>query len=98
LKDTGAKFNIFEKDGREYIKTLKTGKLIAQDIDTRTYPGFPTDLQSFYAVLMTQAEGESHIFETIFEGRFASIEELQLLRAKTQILNPHEFIVKAQQS
>jgi len=93
LEDAGAKFKIFEKEGKEYIKTLKHGLLKACDIDTRTYPGFPTDLQAFYAVLMTQAEGETHIFETIFEGRFSSIEELNLLRAKTEILNPHEFVV-----
>lgn len=93
LSDAGAKFDIFSKNGQEYIKTKRHGQLIAQNIDTRTYPGFPTDLQSFYAVLMTQAKGVSNIFETIFEGRFASIEELQLLRAKTSILNPHEFTV-----
>jgi UDP-N-acetylglucosamine 1-carboxyvinyltransferase len=93
LKNIGAKFEIEQRGGQEYIKTLKHGKLTAEDIDTRPYPGFPTDLQSFYAVLMTQAEGRSHIFETMFEGRFASIEELQILRGQTQILNPHEFIV-----
>ncbi|MFA6963652.1 MAG: UDP-N-acetylglucosamine 1-carboxyvinyltransferase [Patescibacteria group bacterium] len=93
LKDVGAKFKIITREGKSYIQTEKHGKLIAQDIDTRTYPGFPTDLQSFYAVLMTQAEGRSRIFETIYEGRFASVEELQLLRGKTLILNPHEFVV-----
>jgi len=93
LRNIGAKFEIIKKNGAEYLKTLKHGKLIAEDIDTRPYPGFPTDLQSFYAVLMTQAEGRSRIFETMFEGRFASIEELQILHGQTQVLNPHEFIV-----
>lgn len=93
LEDVGAKFEIFKKGGKEFIRTLKHKKMVAQDIDTRPYPGFPTDLQSFYAVLMTQAEGRSRIFETMFEGRFASVEELQLLRAKTLVLNPHEFVV-----
>jgi len=93
LENIGAKFEITVREGKEYIKTLKHEKLIAEDIDTRPYPGFPTDLQSFYAVLMTQAEGRSRIFETMFEGRFASIEELQILQAKTEIVNPHEFIV-----
>jgi len=93
LEDVGAKFEVIHKNGADFIQTQTRGKLKAADIDTRTYPGFPTDLQSFYAVLMTQAEGRSRIFETIFEGRFSSIEELQLLRAKTLVLNPHEFVV-----
>jgi UDP-N-acetylglucosamine 1-carboxyvinyltransferase len=94
LTDAGAKFEIITKDGKEYIKTLPHQGLTAESIDTRPYPGFPTDLQSFYAVLMTQAKGESHIFETMFEGRFAYLEELKLLRADAQILNPHEFMIK----
>jgi UDP-N-acetylglucosamine 1-carboxyvinyltransferase len=93
LKDVGASFKVVEKNGQEYVETYKHEGLIASDIDTRTYPGFSTDLQSFYAVLMTQAKGTSNIFETMFEGRFASIEELQLLHANTEILNPHEFVV-----
>ena len=94
LADIGAKFEIIEKNGKEYIKTKKHGDLIAQDIDTRTYPGFATDLQSPYAVLMTQAKGEARIFETIFEGRFAYLEQLKLLRGNAEVLNPHEFMIK----
>jgi UDP-N-acetylglucosamine 1-carboxyvinyltransferase len=94
LTDTGAKFEIISKNGREYIRTKHHGDLVAQDIDTRTYPGFATDLQSPYAVLMTQAKGESRIFETIFEGRFSYLEQLKLLRADAEVLNPHEFVIK----
>jgi UDP-N-acetylglucosamine 1-carboxyvinyltransferase len=93
LEDAGAKFEIIQKDGFEYIKTKKHNELIAQSIDTRPYPGFPTDLQSPYAVLATQFKGETHIFETMFEGRFAYLEELKLLRAKAYILNPHEIMI-----
>lgn len=89
LKYSGANFDIFEKDGQEYIKTQKHGQLKAQDIDTRTYPGFPTDLQSPYVVLMTQAQGECTIFETIFEGRFLFLDEIKIMGAKTEILSPH---------
>ncbi|MFA7254199.1 MAG: UDP-N-acetylglucosamine 1-carboxyvinyltransferase [Patescibacteria group bacterium] len=94
LEDAGARFKIIEKDGKTFIKTQKHHGLSAVSLDTRPYPGFPTDLQSPYAVLMTQAKGESTIFETMFEGRFAYLEELKVLRAKVQILNPHEFTVK----
>jgi len=93
LDDAGAKFEIIAKDGEEFIRTKKHAGLISQNIDTRPYPGFPTDLQSPYAVLMTQAKGESHIFETMFEGRFAYLEELKLLGGNSLILNPHEFSI-----
>lgn len=89
LEAAGAKFEVVEKEGSKYFKTYKHGDLKAQDIDTRTYPGFPTDLQSPFAVLMTQAEGKSRIFETLFEGRFLYLSELEKMGAKDQILSPH---------
>lgn len=93
LDNAGARFEIIDKNGRSYIKTKKHADLIAQSIDTRPYPGFPTDLQSPYAVLMTQAKGETQIFETIFEGRFRYLEELKLMRANLEIQNPRTFVI-----
>lgn len=58
-------------------------------IDTRPYPGFPTDLQSPMAVLLTQASGTSRIFETLFESRFNYTKELAKMGADITILNPH---------
>ena len=89
LEIAGAKFEIIYQNKQAYIKTGKRGELTATSIDTRTYPGFPTDLQSPYAVLMTQAKGKSQIFETLFEGRFLYIDELRRLGAKINILSPH---------
>ena len=85
----GAKFKIFDKNGGTFIKTEKRGELTATGLDTRTYPGFPTDLQSPYAVLMTQANGKSQIFETLFEGRFLYLDELKMMNAKAEVLSPH---------
>jgi len=93
LKDAGAKFEIIKKDGKEYVKTLKHGKLISQDIDPRPYPGFATDLQPQYAVLMTQAEGRTEIFDTMFEGRFKYLEELKFMKANVEILNPNKAVI-----
>ncbi len=61
--------------------------------ETRTYPGFPTDLQSIFGTLLTQANGVSKIFETLYEGRFNYLSELENLWAKIEILNPHEAMV-----
>lgn len=47
--------------------------LIATDIETCGYPGFPTDLQQPFVTLLTQATGESHVSEKIYENRFMNI-------------------------
>jgi UDP-N-acetylglucosamine 1-carboxyvinyltransferase len=51
------------------------------DIRTQTYPGFPTDMQAQFMVLMSIAEGQSIITETIFENRFIHVSELRRLGA-----------------
>jgi UDP-N-acetylglucosamine 1-carboxyvinyltransferase len=48
-------------------------------------PRFPTDMQAQYMALMTQAEGTSHITETIFENRFLHASEMQRMGARIQI-------------
>jgi len=61
-------------------------------IDTRPYPGFPTDLQSPFAVLLTQAKGRSKIFETLFESRFDYTKWLIKMGAKIEVTNP--FVIE----
>ncbi|MDB5417487.1 MAG: UDP-N-acetylglucosamine 1-carboxyvinyltransferase [Phenylobacterium sp.] len=56
-------------------------RLRAVEIDTAPYPGFATDLQAQFMALMTLAEGESVIRETIFENRFMHAPELSRLGA-----------------
>ncbi len=51
-------------------------RLQATDVVTQVFPGFPTDLQAQFMALMTMAEGESEITETIFENRFMHVQEL----------------------
>ncbi len=60
----------------QYINTLKATK-----IETAPHPGFMTDWQPPWAVLMTQAKGKSIIVERIFENRFIYVEELKKLGA-----------------
>ena len=94
LQDAGANFEIISRGGKEYVKTLAHGKLTAQDIDPRPYPGFPTDLQPQYAVLITQAEGRTEIFDTLFDGRFRYLEELRLMKVKAEVLNPNRIVIQ----
>lgn len=71
----------------------KSTHLKSVNIDTRTYPGFPTDLQSPFAVLLTQAEGVGQIFETLYEGRFNYLKELASMGASVSIQSPHIFLI-----
>lgn len=65
----------------------------ATDIKTHEYPGFPTDLQAPMAVFLTQATGQSLIFETIFEGRLLYTEQLASMGANISMCDPHRAIV-----
>ncbi|HEY3811643.1 MAG TPA: UDP-N-acetylglucosamine 1-carboxyvinyltransferase, partial [Caulobacteraceae bacterium] len=56
-------------------------RLRAVDIETDPYPGLATDVQAQFMALMTMAEGESVIRETIFENRFMHVSELSRLGA-----------------
>lgn len=83
------------------IETKKTeiivrapSKIRAVDVKTHEYPGFPTDLQAPMTVLLTQAEGESKVFETIFEGRLNYTESLSAMGASISMMDPHRVIVR----
>jgi UDP-N-acetylglucosamine 1-carboxyvinyltransferase len=55
------------------------------EIETGVYPGFATDLQAQFMALMTLADGESVIKETIFENRFMHAPELSRLGADISV-------------
>ena len=55
--------------------------LSSVDVKTLPYPGFPTDLQAQFMVLMCLAPGLSVISETIFENRFIHVSKLQRMGA-----------------
>jgi UDP-N-acetylglucosamine 1-carboxyvinyltransferase len=59
--------------------------LKAGNVTTEPYPGFATDMQAQYMVLMTQAQGRSEIIETVFENRFMHASELQRMGAQIHI-------------
>jgi len=55
------------------------------DVKTHPYPGFPTDMQAQFMVLMSVASGLSIISETIFENRFIHVGELRRMGADITI-------------
>jgi UDP-N-acetylglucosamine 1-carboxyvinyltransferase len=68
-------------DGETTLRVVSNGRLSAQDIITKPYPGFPTDMQAQFMAVMTTAKGISYIDETIFENRFMHIAELKRMGA-----------------
>lgn len=62
-------------------------------IQTNIFPGFPTDLQSPFALLMTEANGMSKIHEVLFEGRLNWLMELEKVGGNVALLNPHQAMI-----
>lgn len=64
------------------------GDLQATEVTTWYHPGFMTDWQGPWAVLMTQAKGISTIHETVYENRFGYVSELGKMGADIKLFNP----------
>lgn len=62
-------------------------------MQTNVFPGFPTDLQSPFAILMTQCDGISRIQEIMFEGRLNWLVEIEKMKGHVALMNPHEALI-----
>mgnify|MGYP000104825378 CR=1 FL=1 len=67
------------------IRRAPDKPLRAVDVMTAPHPGFPTDMQAQFMVLMCLAHGTSRIVETIFENRFMHVPELRRMGAAIDI-------------
>jgi len=67
----------------KWVKQLK-----AIDITTGPEPGFMTDWQPVFSLVLSQAIGCSHLVETVFPSRFQHIKILNLMGVKTSFFNP----------
>jgi UDP-N-acetylglucosamine 1-carboxyvinyltransferase len=86
----------FKKAGGEVIEhdntttTYKAGSSLHPiDIETKPHPGFMTDWQAPWALLMTQAHGASTVHETVFESRFSYVTHLQKMGAEIEFFEPN---------
>ncbi len=83
LQEIGVEMEI----GSDYIVISKIQNGKSTSIKTSVYPGFPTDLQQPFTVLLTQCKGKSKIEETIWENRFMHVAYLNNLGADITIKN-----------
>ncbi|MCX5725857.1 MAG: UDP-N-acetylglucosamine 1-carboxyvinyltransferase [Candidatus Saganbacteria bacterium] len=81
LREAG--INVEIKDDEARI-SAKDG-FSALDVKTMPYPGFPTDMQAQFAVLLSLANGTSVVTESVFENRFMHIHELKRMGADIKI-------------
>ena len=79
LSEVGA--SIIESEDEDTITLSMKGRPQATQIRTLPYPGFPTDVQAQFMALMTIAEGQSKVDETVFENRFMHVDELNKMGA-----------------
>lgn len=70
------------------IRVRRGLELRAVDVTTRPHPGFMTDWQAPFVVLLTQAEGKSVVHETIFPNRLGYTEQLNSMGAQIELFNP----------
>lgn len=89
FKKQGIKF----EQGENWLEIKSTKKIKPYNIKTHEYPGFPTDLQSPYTVLATQAEGSSIIHETIYDRRLLFTDMLVQMGADIIMCDPHRVVV-----
>ena len=71
-----------EADG---VRVTRANGLHGTDAMTEPYPGFPTDMQAQFLVLMSVAEGAAMVTETIFENRFMHVSELTRMGARINV-------------
>ncbi len=85
LKEAGAGWEVISKD---CIRFYSKNKLKSTSVTTSFFPGFMTDWQAPWALLMTQAQGISCIHEAVYEDRFGYIGQLLKMGAKVNMFNP----------
>ena len=84
LSDMGVGVNV----GENYVEVDATSSdIIAQDIYTEPFPGFPTDMQAQFMTLNSIASGTCIIEETVFENRFQHVSQLKKMGANITLDN-----------
>src|SRR3989344_5011069 len=81
VRRMGAEYEVV----KEGIRFWRPNSLKALHITTGVHPGFMTDWQQPLAVLLTQAEGDSVIHETIYEDRFGYVNDLNSIGANIEL-------------
>ncbi len=77
FRETGVPFTL----GTDWVDVTGVERIAPVSVTTAPFPGFPTDLQAQWMVMMTQADGPSHVRDTVYTDRFKHVPELRRLGA-----------------
>ena len=88
LRETGIRI----EEGPNNLRVRAPRQIKAADVTTLPHPGFPTDMQAQYMVLMSQANGACRVTESIFENRFMHVAELQRMGADVRVDGRTAFV------
>jgi UDP-N-acetylglucosamine 1-carboxyvinyltransferase len=80
------------QEAPDCLRVLPAQTLRATDIETLPHPGFPTDMQALFMALLTVAEGDSIINESVFENRLRHASELNRLGADIRVKGNAAFV------
>ncbi len=87
--EAGIKYKLYDNK----IEVFKAEELNPIIVETSPYPGFPTDMQAQFVALLTQANGNSIVKDTIFPARFLYVDELLRMGAEIKKIAEGEVIV-----
>lgn len=101
LKKMGFKYKILRRykslNGKTNLVDIKTFpsklKALEEKIEARPYPGLNIDNLPFFAVIATQAKGQTLIHDWVYENRAIYFKELDKLRADTILADPHRIYI-----
>jgi UDP-N-acetylglucosamine 1-carboxyvinyltransferase len=85
-------------EGEDFLRVIGHGRPRPANIKTLPYPGFPTDLQQIFCVLMSVSSGTSTITETIFESRFRYVDEIRRMGAQVRLVEDRTAIIEGVES
>lgn len=87
FRRVGGEYRV-ESDGITFWRSNSlSGGLSAIELETDTHPGFMTDWQQPFAILLTQADGISIIHETVYDNRFGYTKDLNFMGANIKVFS-----------
>lgn len=86
---TGTSFTL----GRDFVDVVPPEELQPVSIETGVYPGFPTDLQAQWTVLLTQCHGNARVRDTVYYDRFKHVPELHRMGVNALVVG-NEVVVE----
>jgi len=94
LRSFGVPLEIISQKGKKgEVKVFPWKVLKIDKIQSLPYPGIPSDLQTSFGVLATQAKGPTLIHDPLYEGRLKYLEELSKMGAEIYFADPHRALI-----